>query len=109
MNLTYATGEKMIQNTNHGWGIHLLDTGFQRKNMAACYVMEDDGDVAIIETGTKDTLPDILGLLDEHNFSCEQVKYVIVTHDHLDPVSSTQLRAHETVQDLVCSLLLQKN
>ena len=61
----------MTSNTALNWGIHLLDTGFHRDNMAACYVVEDEGgkgagknsEVAIIETGTKDTVPVIEAFL----------------------------------------------
>ncbi len=65
-------------------GITLLDTGFQRPCMAACYLIEDHHEVAIIETGTKDTVDPILQLLDAKGIAPEHVKYVIVTHVHLD-------------------------
>ena len=34
---------------------------------------------------------------------------VLTTRKHVVPVSYTHLRAHETVLDLVCRLLLEKN
>lgn len=78
----------MAFNTELNWGVHLLDTGFHRDNMAACYVVEDEGEngveVAIVETGTKDTVPVIEAFLYDHNIALKQVKYVIVTHVHLD-------------------------
>lgn len=67
-----------------GWGIHVLDTAFQRDEMAACYVLRQGEDVCIIETGTKDTVPLILDFLETESISREQVKYVAVTHVHLD-------------------------
>lgn len=67
-----------------GGGVSLLDTGFQRACMAACYLLEDQGEVAIVETGTKDTVPSILQYLEVRNISLSAVKYVIVTHVHLD-------------------------
>ena len=67
-----------------GWGIHVLDTGFQRTDMAACYVLRQGQDICIIETGTKDTVPLILDFLANENIALEQVKYVAVTHVHLD-------------------------
>lgn len=73
-----------MMNTSLGWGMHLLDTGFQRDHMAACYVLEHGADVMIIETGTKDTVPLILDFLKNQNISLMQVKYVVVTHVHLD-------------------------
>ena len=76
--------------TDLGFGINLIDTGFQRPDMAACYVMQQvdtnsgTSELAIIETGTKDTVPHILNFLAQNKFDLEQVKYVVVTHVHLD-------------------------
>lgn len=66
------------------WGITQIDTGFYRDEMAACYLMEQDGEIAIIETGIKSTVDRILAILVEKNISPGQVKYVIPTHVHLD-------------------------
>ena len=70
--------------TDLGNGITLIDTAFQRPQMAACYLMEQDNEVAIIETGTKDTVPLIFDVLTQKKIAASQVKYVIVTHVHLD-------------------------
>ena len=83
MNSTTLT-TSTTSTTDLGWGIHLVDTGYQRGNMAACYVMEDAGELAVIETGTKDTVPRIMAFLDEQGLDLNHVKYVIVTHVHLD-------------------------
>lgn len=69
---------------NLDWGVTQIDTGFYRDGMAACYLIEQDNEVAIIETGIKTTVERILALLTEKNISLEQVKYVIPTHVHLD-------------------------
>ncbi|MEY8263748.1 MAG: MBL fold metallo-hydrolase, partial [Bermanella sp.] len=74
----------MINTLDLGWGITQLDTAFQRPNMAACYIMQDAGEVAIIETGTKDTVPLIFACLQQLGLKPEQVKYIIPTHVHLD-------------------------
>ncbi|WP_353350462.1 MBL fold metallo-hydrolase [Oceaniserpentilla sp. 4NH20-0058] len=67
-----------------GWGIHLLDTAHQRAEMAACYILVDNGEVGIIETGTKDTVPFILDFLLSQGLDTTAVKYVMPTHVHLD-------------------------
>lgn len=67
-----------------GWGIYVLDTAFQRAQMAACYVMVNEGEIAIIETGTKDTVPLIFEFLSEHGLETNAIKYVMPTHVHLD-------------------------
>ncbi|NVK36851.1 MAG: MBL fold metallo-hydrolase [Gammaproteobacteria bacterium] len=74
----------MVKAEYLGWGIHVLDTAYQREHMAACYVMEQDGEVAIIETGTKDTVPLIFAFLEQHNLPSSAIKYVMPTHVHLD-------------------------
>ncbi len=67
-----------------GWGIHVLDTAFNRPQMAACYVMAHEGELAIIETGTKDTVPLIFDFLAREGLSKSAIKYVMPTHVHLD-------------------------
>jgi len=74
----------MSQVIDLGWGIHLLDAQHGRAEMAACYVMVHEGEVAIIETGTKDTVPLILDFLVQAGIETSAVKYVIPTHVHLD-------------------------
>ncbi len=74
----------MVKAENLGWGIHVLDTAYQREAMAACYVMQQDGEVAIIETGTKDTVPLIFEFLEEQGIATSAIKYVMPTHVHLD-------------------------
>jgi glyoxylase-like metal-dependent hydrolase (beta-lactamase superfamily II) len=74
----------MLKAKHLGWGIYLLDTAYQRPQMAACYVMVRDGELAIIETGTKDTVPLIFEFLSEQGFDTHAIKYVMPTHVHLD-------------------------
>ena len=65
-------------------GITLIDTGFNRPSMAACYLLQQGDKAVVIETGTIHTVPIILELLRERNIKNEQVAYVIPTHVHLD-------------------------
>ena len=72
-----------------GAGITRIDTGFFRKGMAACYLMERTNEqgiveIAIVETGIAKTVPLLLQLIADKGYSVEQVKYVIPTHVHLD-------------------------
>jgi len=66
------------------FGITRIDTAMVHDELAACYLLEDDGECAIIETGTHNTVPIILSLLAEKGIDRRQVKYVIPTHVHLD-------------------------
>ncbi|MEH6550261.1 MAG: MBL fold metallo-hydrolase [Pseudomonadales bacterium] len=67
-----------------GSGITCIDTGLMFEGMAACYLLEHGGEVAIIETGINNTVPVIMGLLEIKGIALEQVVYVIPTHVHLD-------------------------
>jgi glyoxylase-like metal-dependent hydrolase (beta-lactamase superfamily II) len=78
MNMTNNTFEAI------GHGITRIDTGLVRPGLAACYVMQQNNDFAIIETGTLHTVPTLLSFLDDHQIGYEQVRYVIPTHVHLD-------------------------
>src|SRR5680860_1450227 len=45
-------------------GITCIDTGYYRPRMAACYLMEHNGQAAFIDTGTAHSVPRLLKLLD---------------------------------------------
>ncbi len=64
--------------------ITLIDTGLMGNQIAACYLLESDNEVAIVETGNYNTTPRILSLLEQKQINREQVRYVIPTHVHLD-------------------------
>ena len=66
------------------FGITRIDTAMVHEELAACYLLEAEGECAIIETGTHNTVPIILALLDEKGIQRDAVKYVIPTHVHLD-------------------------
>ena len=61
-----------------------LDSGLGRPAMAACYLLEGQGSVAVIEAGTNHSVPRIQALLQARGWSLEQVSHVMVTHVHLD-------------------------
>ena len=65
-------------------GISVIDAGFHRDHMAACYMMEAGDEVAFIEVGTNSSTPRLLQTLEEQGRHREDVNYVIVTHAHLD-------------------------
>lgn len=67
-----------------GHDIIRIDTGMVREGLAACYLLKGSDDYAVIETGTHNTVPRILALLDDKGIGPGQVKFVIPTHVHLD-------------------------
>ncbi len=64
--------------------ITCIDTDYQRAGLAACYLIESDGEAAFIDTGTSLTLPLLMQVLEAKGISRDQVRYVIPTHVHLD-------------------------
>jgi len=77
--------EKKIYFTPVGEGIYLVETYYlNRTEFTGCYVMHDHDEAAIIETNTNHAVPFILGTLEQLNIPKENVKYVILTHIHLD-------------------------
>jgi glyoxylase-like metal-dependent hydrolase (beta-lactamase superfamily II) len=95
--------KKEIKFEHVGDGIYVVETYYlNRTGFAACYLMEDKGEVAIIETNTNHAVPFILGTLDQLGFSKEQVKYVILTHIHLDHAGGTgELMKHLPGAELI--------
>ncbi len=69
--------------------ISCIDTDYQRPGLAACYLIESQGEAAFIDTGTSHTVPRLMAVLAEKGIAPEQVKYVIPTHVHLDHAGGT--------------------
>ncbi len=65
-------------------GIIALDSGMVRREMAACYLLETQDQVALIEVGNNASVERILFILEQRGWSPAQVSHVIVTHVHLD-------------------------
>lgn len=67
-----------------GHQITRIDTAMMRDELAACYLIRGGDEYAIIDTGTNNTVPIILALLEQRGIDASQVRYVIPTHVHLD-------------------------
>ena len=65
-------------------GIVALDSGMFRPQMAACYLMETDSAVALIEVGSNASADRILQVLKSRGRNTDEISHVIVTHVHLD-------------------------
>jgi glyoxylase-like metal-dependent hydrolase (beta-lactamase superfamily II) len=65
-------------------GIHLIDSYYIEKAVAAIYLIIQNKEVAIIETGTSHSIPVIEQYLSKQELSFNNVKYIIPTHVHLD-------------------------
>jgi len=70
-------------------GIHCLDTHYHRPRLAACYLVREGDQAALIDTGVGRTVPLVLELLQRLGMRREQVRYVIPTHVHLDHAAAS--------------------
>ena len=68
----------------HAPGVCCIDTGYLRPGAAACYLVEQNGRAAFIETNTSLAVPRLLAVLEQRGIRRENVEYVVVTHVHLD-------------------------
>ena len=74
----------MIQHTLLGHNTQCIDILLHRPQMAACYVIEDAGELAIIDCGTQHSVPQVMAAIASTGHSAEQVRWIIPTHVHLD-------------------------
>jgi glyoxylase-like metal-dependent hydrolase (beta-lactamase superfamily II) len=65
-------------------GILAIDSGVIRPQMAACYLLETDAALAVVETGNSRSSERILAVIAQRGRRAEEVSHVIVTHVHLD-------------------------
>lgn len=67
-----------------GFGITCLDAAYVEHGVACFYLMEQDGEFAVLETGVSHSVAVLRQLLSDRDIHPEQVRYVIPTHVHLD-------------------------
>ena len=65
-------------------GIIALDTQMMRPLMVSSHLILQNGKAAFVDVGASPSIPNLLKGLSEHSLSKEDVKYIIVTHVHLD-------------------------
>lgn len=78
------TQTQKIEYTEYDGGVLAIDSGFFREDLAACYLLEAGTEVAFIEVGTNSSTPRLMQVLKQRGWQPEDVRYVIVTHVHLD-------------------------
>lgn len=65
-------------------GITTVDAHYMYPGRAAAYLVEDSGEAAFVDAGTRYSVPHLLEALRAAGRAPEDVKYLIVTHVHLD-------------------------
>lgn len=81
-----------------GHGIRCIDTLQDRPGLACCYLIEHQGEAALIECGTAPGVPGLLATLESLGLRREQVRYLIPTHVHLDHAGGAGLLMRELPQ-----------
>ncbi len=85
-------------------GLHCIDLHFQGEpGVIAAYLLESEGEYALIETGPSSTLPALLDGLADIGVPMEAVSKLLVTHVHLDHAGAagTLIRRYPHLQLLV--------
>lgn len=65
-------------------GIYCIETGLYRHGLAACYLVRSGDRLAFVDTGTANSVPSLLGVIEALGLTPEHVDYVMPTHVHLD-------------------------
>lgn len=64
--------------------LEIVDSGLVREKFAGTYILSDGNETALIEVSTSYAVDRILNRLKELNISKSDVKYIFITHIHLD-------------------------
>ena len=67
-----------------GAGIYAIDTHYLRAGLASSHLLVDSGVAAYVDTGTNSSVPDLLRGLEALGLERSAVRYVFLTHIHLD-------------------------
>lgn len=74
-------GEKL---TDFAAGITAIDTDYVRPRLAASHLIVDHGRAAFVDTGTTNSVPNLLAALAAKDIDPADVDWVLATHVHLD-------------------------
>ena len=76
---------------DQGNGIFTIDTGYQRSGLVASHLIKQDDEVAFVDVGAGSTIQAVYDMMQERGISFDQVRYVMVTHVHLDHAGAAGL------------------
>ncbi|HMY70141.1 MAG TPA: MBL fold metallo-hydrolase [Leptospiraceae bacterium] len=81
--------QREIQNYLQESEIRTIDCRYIKENLAASFLIQEGNECAFVETNTVYAVPYLLKTLEESGRKPEDVKYIIVTHVHLDHAGGT--------------------
>jgi glyoxylase-like metal-dependent hydrolase (beta-lactamase superfamily II) len=70
--------------TDYENGISAIDADYLRPGLAAIHLIVENGQAALVDTGTSSSVPRVLEVLQKKNLAPSDVAYIFVTHIHLD-------------------------
>lgn len=70
--------------TDYTHGISAIDSHYVRPLLDAIHIVVENGRVAVIDTGTNDSIPFVLAALADKGLTPASIDWVILTHVHLD-------------------------
>jgi glyoxylase-like metal-dependent hydrolase (beta-lactamase superfamily II) len=65
-------------------GVSAIDADYLRPGLAAIHLIRENGQAALVDTGTLSSVSAVMNALEEKNLAPEDVTYVFLTHIHLD-------------------------
>jgi hydroxyacylglutathione hydrolase len=74
----------MAELIDYGFGISAIDAGYMRPKLAAIHLIVEGDRAAIVDTGSRDSVPAILAALAAKNIAPDRVEWIMLTHIHLD-------------------------
>lgn len=88
--------------TSHGT-LTQIDARYTRAGYAAVYLMTDGEEAAFFDNGTRFSTPHLMEALRERGFAPGQVRYLLVSHCHLDHSAGTaELLRHCPNATVIC-------
>ena len=91
-------------------GIHRIDEASENMAHANVYLVINGKELAIIDTGTPGNAQKIIGYVEKKGFKPTDVKFIVLTHHHMDHMGSAkklrdltkaQVAVHENDADFV--------
>jgi glyoxylase-like metal-dependent hydrolase (beta-lactamase superfamily II) len=84
-----------VDTTSHSHGVSVVDAEYVRPGYAAVHLIERSGRVAVVDTGTNDSVPLVLAALQRLGLERSAVDLVFITHVHLDHAGGAGLLMRE--------------
>ncbi len=76
-------------------GIRVIDAGYFREGLAAVHLVVDQGEAAFVDTAVSHSVPRFLDALDDAGLPRSAVRWVLITHVHLDHAGGAGRLMHE--------------